>query len=45
MAEQKQPNILLIFANDVGWFDVVAYHRGIMGARLQNIDASPTRSL
>jgi arylsulfatase A-like enzyme len=38
MAQQKKPNILLIMADDVGWFDVGAYHRGIMGAATPNID-------
>jgi arylsulfatase len=32
------PNILLILADDIGWFDVGAYHRGIMGGRTPNID-------
>jgi hypothetical protein len=26
-----KPNVLLIMADDVGWFDVGAYNRGIMG--------------
>jgi hypothetical protein len=26
-----RPNVLLILADDVGWFDVGAYHRGLMG--------------
>ena len=30
MATDK-PNVLLILADDIGWFDVGAYHRGIMG--------------
>ncbi len=38
MAERKQPNVLLILADDVGWFDVGAYHRGMMGAPTPNID-------
>jgi hypothetical protein len=38
MAQQKKPNILLIMADDVGWFDVGAYHRGIMGTPTPNID-------
>ena len=29
----EQPNVLLVMADDIGWFDVGAYHRGIMGAR------------
>jgi arylsulfatase A-like enzyme len=35
---QKKPNVLLILADDLGWFDVSAYHRGIMGTRTPNID-------
>jgi len=37
MASRK-PNILLIMADDIGWFDVGAYHRGIMGTTTPNID-------
>lgn len=39
----NKPNILLIFADDVGWFDVSAYHRGSMGTTTPNIDGSPPR--
>jgi arylsulfatase A-like enzyme len=38
MAAQKKPNVLLILADAVGWFDVGAYHLGIMGAPTSNID-------
>jgi arylsulfatase A-like enzyme len=37
MATDK-PNVLLILADDVGWFDVSADHRGIMSCRTPNID-------
>ena len=37
MATDK-PNVLLIMADDIGWFDVGAYHRGIMGTKTPNID-------
>jgi arylsulfatase A-like enzyme len=33
-----KPNILLILCDDIGWFDVGAYHRGIMGTTTPNID-------
>jgi arylsulfatase A-like enzyme len=33
-----RPNVLMILADDVGWFDVGAYHRGLMGGRTPNID-------
>ncbi len=38
MAATNKPNILLILADDIGWFDVGAYHRGIMGTPTPNID-------
>ena len=38
MADEQKPNVLLIMADDVGWFDVGAYHRGIMGSPTPNID-------
>ena len=33
-----KPNLLLIMADDIGWFDVGAYHRGMMGAPTPNLD-------
>lgn len=33
-----QPNILAIMADDIGWFNVSAYHRGMMGGATPNID-------
>jgi hypothetical protein len=34
----ENSNILLIPADDVGWLDVGAYHRGLMGTRTPIID-------
>ena len=34
----KQPNILIIWGDDIGWFNVSAYNLGIMGYRTPNID-------
>jgi arylsulfatase len=34
----QRPNVLLILADDIGWFDVSAYNRGIMGKPTPNID-------
>src|SRR6202007_121292 len=28
--EPRKPNILVIMGDDVGWFNIGAYHRGIM---------------
>lgn len=33
-----QPNILIIWGDDIGWFNVSAYNHGIMGYRTPNID-------
>jgi arylsulfatase A-like enzyme len=38
VSKTKKPNVLLILADDVGWFDIGAYNRGIMGAPTPNID-------
>jgi arylsulfatase A-like enzyme len=35
---QKPPNILVIMGDDVGWFNIGAYHRGIMSGRTPNLD-------
>ena len=33
-----KPNILVIMGDDVGWFNVGAYHRGIMSGKTPNLD-------
>lgn len=35
---QKPPNILVIMGDDVGWFNIGAYHRGIMSGKTPNLD-------
>ena len=37
-AQDKKPNILVIMGDDVGWFNVGAYHRGIMSGKTPNLD-------
>src|SRR5262245_22709407 len=34
----KKPNVVFIMADDVGWFNVGAYHQGVMASRTPNID-------
>jgi arylsulfatase A-like enzyme len=34
----KKPNILMIMGDDVGMWNISAYHRGMMGGRTPNID-------
>jgi hypothetical protein len=32
-AQDKKPNILVIMGDDVGWFNVGAYHQGIVSGK------------
>jgi len=34
----KRPNILVIMGDDVGWFNIGAYHRGMMSGKTPNLD-------
>jgi len=34
----KKPNILIIWGDDIGWFNISAYNQGIMGYKTPNID-------
>ncbi|HTK00022.1 MAG TPA: arylsulfatase [Bordetella sp.] len=34
----KPPNIVYIMGDDIGWFNVGAYHQGIMASRTPNLD-------
>ena len=38
MAKTNKPNILIIWGDDIGWFNISAYNHGIMGYRTPNID-------
>src|SRR5205807_699944 len=37
-AAGKKPNIVFIMGDDVGWFNIGAYHRGIMSGKTPNLD-------
>jgi arylsulfatase len=37
-AADKRPNIIVIMGDDVGWFNVGAYNRGIMSGKTPNLD-------
>ena len=37
-AQEKKPNILVIMGDDVGYWNISAYNRGMMGYRTPNID-------
>ncbi|HEX5138085.1 MAG TPA: arylsulfatase [Planctomycetota bacterium] len=34
----KKPNIVVIMGDDVGWFNIGAYHQGIMSGKTPNLD-------
>jgi len=36
--QQQRPNIVAIMGDDIGWFNIGAYHRGIMAGRTPNLD-------
>ena len=36
--QTPRPNILVIMGDDVGWFNIGAYHRGIMSGKTPNLD-------
>jgi len=38
MAKTDKPNILIIWGDDIGWFNISAYNHGIMGYHTPNID-------
>src|ERR1700726_1707374 len=37
-APGSKPNILVIMGDDVGWFNIGAYHRGMMSGKTPNLD-------
>lgn len=37
-APAHKPNILVIMGDDVGWFNIGAYHQGIMSGKTPNLD-------
>src|SRR4051794_38350784 len=34
----KKPNVVFIMGDDVGWFNIGAYHRGMMSGKTPNLD-------
>ena len=37
-AAGKQPNIVVIMGDDIGWFNIGAYHQGMMAGRTPHLD-------
>src|SRR5262249_1698192 len=42
-AQAQQPNILFIMGDDVGWFNIGAYHQGIMSGKTPNLGNRATQ--
>ncbi|MGD1076513.1 MAG: hypothetical protein ABR903_10635 [Thermodesulfovibrionales bacterium] len=38
LAPDKKPNIVFIMVDDIGWYNIGAYHQGMMAGRTQNLD-------
>src|SRR5262249_26345304 len=43
--QQRPPNILVIMGGDVGWFNIGAYHRGMMSGKTPNLDKLATEGM
>lgn len=37
-SQPKQPNIIVIMGDDIGWFNLGSYNQGIMGGKTPNLD-------
>ncbi len=37
-ASGKKPNIIFIMGDDIGWYNIGAYHQGLMSGRTPNLD-------
>ncbi len=44
-AEDKKPNIVFIMGDDIGWFNIGAYHQGMMAGRTPNLDKLATEGM
>jgi phosphoglycerol transferase MdoB-like AlkP superfamily enzyme len=45
LAQAKKPNIIVIMGDDIGWFNVGAYHRGMMSGKTPNLDALASQGM
>jgi arylsulfatase len=45
MPAQSAPNIIAIMGDDIGWFNIGAYHQGMMAARTPNLDRLATEGI
>lgn len=45
VAQEKKPNIIVIMGDDIGWFNVGAYHRGMMSGKTPNLDTLASQGM
>jgi hypothetical protein len=43
-ASARKPNIVFITGDDIGWYNIGAYHQGIMAGRTPNLDRLAARA-
>ena len=43
--ETKKPNIVVIMGDDIGWYNIGAYHQGMMAGRTPNLDKLATEGM
>ena len=43
--DNKKPNIIFIMGDDIGWFNIGAYHQGMMTGRTPNLDKLATEGM
>jgi arylsulfatase A-like enzyme len=41
----QKPNIIFIMGDDIGWFNIGAYHQGLMAGRTPNLDRMATEGM
>src|SRR5258708_10293576 len=44
-AQEKKPNIVVIMGDDIGMWNVGAYHRGLMAGKTPNLDQLPKEGM
>jgi len=44
-AAAKKPNIVVIMGDDIGWFNIGAYHQGMMAGKTPNLDKLATEGM
>ena len=37
-AQQQRPDVVCIIGGDIGWFNIGAYHQGMMSGKTPNLD-------